>query len=70
VRYVSSSLTGTAGNTATATWKLGSSKTIDVDNGGSLTNKTHLKRVVMRFWNNNLGIDTTLTFYKSNIGGA
>lgn len=70
VRYVPSSLTGSVGNTATATWKLGSSQTIGVDNGGSLTNKTHLKRVVMRFWNNTLGIDTTLTFYKSNIGGA
>lgn len=70
VRYVPSSADSIVGNTATATWKLGSSNTIATDNGGSLTNKTHLKRVVVRFWSNTLGIDTALTFYKSNIGGS
>lgn len=68
VRYVDSNVT-IAGNTATATWKLGSSSTISSDNGGYLGTTTHLKRVVVRFWNNALGIDTTLTFYKSNKGG-
>ncbi|MDD2781751.1 hypothetical protein [Sulfuricurvum sp.] len=73
VRYVPSGLTGMAGNTATATWRLGSSGTIDANNSGSMgdteSERTHLKRVVVRFWNNTLGIDSTLTFYKSNIGG-
>lgn len=72
VRYVPSTLTAMNANTATATWRLGSSGTIGVDNNGSLgtvlTDRTHLKRVVVRFWNNSLGVDTTLTFYKSNIG--
>ncbi|MFH0708708.1 MAG: hypothetical protein V2A75_00735 [Pseudomonadota bacterium] len=68
VRYVPSVLTSLTGNTATATWRLGSSGAIDQDIDGSLTAKTHLKRVVVRFWNNSLGVDTTLTFFKSNKG--
>lgn len=59
-------------NTVTTTWKLGSSGTINTNNGGdmgvNLSDRTHLKRVVVRFWNTALGIDSTLTFYKSNIG--
>lgn len=73
VRYVPSGLTAVAGNTATATWRLGSSGTITQDNGGSLgttlADRTHLKRVVINFWNSDLGIDSTLTFFKSNKGG-
>jgi len=67
VRYVSSALDGApVGNTATATWVLGSSSNMAPD--GSLTVPTHLKRVVTRFHDNALGVDTTLTFFKSNKG--
>lgn len=66
VRYVDSALTNISGNTATATWRLGSSGSMAPD--GSTTNATHLKRVVTRFHNDNLGVDTTLTFFKSNKG--
>lgn len=72
VRYVPSTVT-IAGNMATATWRLGSSGTIAAHNSGVLgtneVDRTHLKRIVVRFWNTPLGVDTTLTFYKSNIGG-
>lgn len=72
VRYVPSTLVSMNGNTAVAGWRLGSSGTIDANNSGSLgtalVDRTHLKRIVVRFWNSDLGIDTTLTFYKSNIG--
>lgn len=72
VRYVPSAV-AIAGNTATATWRLGSSGTITAHNSGSLganeADRTHLKRVVVRFFNTSLDVDTTLTFYKSNIGG-
>ena len=72
VRYVPSSVVVT-GNTATATWTLGSSASIAADNGGklgtALADRTHLKRVVIRFWDNTLGVNTTLTFFKSNTGG-
>lgn len=57
------------GDTANVTWKLGSSDQITNDVDGSRTNHSHLKRVFTRFSNNNLGIDTTLTFFKSNKGG-
>lgn len=71
VRYVPSTVVIT-GNTATATWKLGSSGSIAADNGGTLgtalADRTHLKRVVIRFQNNSLGVDTTLSFFKSNTG--
>lgn len=71
VRYVSSDVV-TNGNAQSATWTLGSSGTITADNGGvlgaTLNDRTHLKRVVVRFWNNDLGVDTTLTFFKSNKG--
>lgn len=66
VRYVTSALTAVAGNTATATWVLGSSANMAPD--GSLNASTHLKRVVTRFQNAALGVDTTLTFFKSNKG--
>jgi hypothetical protein len=65
VRYVDSSV-ATNGNIQTATWVLGSSTNM-VPNG-SLNNPTHLKRVVTRFQNSDLGVDTTLTFFKSNKG--
>ncbi len=71
VRYVSSDVVNN-GNSQSATWTLGSSGTISADNGGvlgaTLNDRTHLKRVVVRFWNNDLGVDTTLTFFKSNKG--
>lgn len=71
VRYVDSNVT-IVGNTATAVWKLGSSGTITADNGGFLgtasEDRTHLKRVVVRFWNSALNVDTTLSFFKSNKG--
>lgn len=67
VRYVSSALDGApVGNTATATWRLGSSTNMFPD--GSLNVPTHLKRVVTRFNDTALGVDTTLTFFKSNKG--
>ncbi|MDP2079216.1 MAG: hypothetical protein Q8J85_14395 [Sulfuricurvum sp.] len=66
VRYVTSALTSTVGNTATANWVLGSSTNMAPD--GSLNTPTHLKRVVTRFQNAALGVDTTLTFFKSNKG--
>lgn len=69
VRYVSSGVT-INGNSETATWRLGSSDSIASDNGGlhgtALADRTHLKRVVVNFWNND--VNTTLTFFKSNIG--
>ncbi|MDD3597865.1 hypothetical protein [Sulfuricurvum sp.] len=71
VRYVSAAIVQN-GNTETATWTLGSSGTIGNDNGGQLgtveADRTHLKRVVVRFWNNALNIDNTMTFFKSNQG--
>ena len=74
VRYVNDSVTPSnhTSNTVSTTWRLGSSATIGLDNGGSVgtnvLNRTHMKRVVVRFWDPNLNVDTTLTFYKSNIG--
>ncbi|MDD2265531.1 hypothetical protein [Sulfuricurvum sp.] len=65
VRYVNSSVT-TLGNTQSATWVLGASNNMAPD--GSLNNPTHLKRVVTRFYDATLGVDTTLTFFKSNKG--
>jgi hypothetical protein len=75
VRYVDSNITpdNHTSNIVTATWRLGSSGTIDANNSGKLgtnqSDRTHLKRIVVRFWNTSLGVDTTLTFFKSNIGG-
>lgn len=65
VRYVDSTVT-TNGNTQSATWRLGSSSSMAPD--GSTTNTTHLKRVVTRFYNDALGVDVALTFFKSNKG--
>lgn len=68
VRYVDSNVT-TNGNTASTTWMLGSSDNMAPD--GSLTNRTHLKRVVTRFRNpdgSNDATDIILTFFKSNKG--
>jgi hypothetical protein len=75
VRYVDSNITpdNHTSNIVTATWRLGSSGTIDANNSGKLgtaeSERTHLKRIVVRFWNSALGVDTTLSFFKSNIGG-
>lgn len=69
VRYVSSDVT-TNGNQQTAIWRLGASSNMapDGDLGAAPNTRTHLKRVVVRFWNNDLDIDTTLSFFRSNIG--
>lgn len=67
VQYVTSTInSGTANNRKVATWRLGSSTAMVPD--GSLNTTTHLKRIVTRFHNDNLGINTTLTFFKSNKG--
>ncbi|MFA5215045.1 type II secretion system protein [Sulfuricurvum sp.] len=63
VSYVSSDLT-TNGNTATATWILGKSGSMSP----AATGTSHLKRVVTQFTDATLGVDTTLTFFKSNKG--
>jgi hypothetical protein len=63
VAYVASTV-ATSGNTATATWTLGSSATMNPSPSGT----SHLKRVVTRFNDTTLGVDTTLTFFKSNKG--
>lgn len=66
VDYVSSVVSPLNGsNTQTATWTLGSSDTMNSGDTGTLS---HLKRVVTRFKNDSLGIDMTLTFFKSNKG--
>jgi len=65
VRYVDSTV-ATAGNTATATWMLGSSNVMAPD--GSLATATHLKRIVTRFNNPATNTDIVLTFFKSNKG--
>lgn len=65
VRYVGATV-AVAGNTATATWTLGSSSNMAPD--GSLNVPTHLKRVVTRFNNAGLETDMVLTFFKSNKG--
>jgi hypothetical protein len=62
VSYVDSTVAGT--NTQTATWRLGSSTTMNPNPTGI----SHLKRVVTRFNNTALGVDTTITFFKSNKG--
>lgn len=64
VSYVNAALTSVSGNTATATWRLGSSTAMNPGASGT----SHLKRVVTRFNNGALGVDTTLTFFKSNKG--
>ncbi|MDP3465521.1 MAG: hypothetical protein Q8R86_07095 [Sulfuricurvum sp.] len=65
VTYVSSTVTPLTGSsTQTATWILGSSTAMAPSASGT----SHLKRVVTRFNNTALGVDTTLTFFKSNKG--
>lgn len=63
VSYVNSAVTVT-GNTATATWTLGSSTAMSP----GATGTSHLKRVVTRFNNTGLQTDMALTFFKSNKG--
>ena len=64
VRYVDSNVT-VNNNTATATWRLGSSSNMAPT--GTTGASTHLKRVVTRFRGAD-GSDITLTFFKSNKG--
>lgn len=64
VAYVPSTVS-VSGNTATATWTLGSSATMNPSPSGGVT---HLKRVVTRFYDTNNGADVVLTFFKSNKG--
>ncbi|HEX5711049.1 MAG TPA: hypothetical protein VFX68_06845 [Sulfuricurvum sp.] len=63
VAYVDSTV-ATSGNTQTAIWVLGSSGNMNPSPSGT----SHLKRIVTRFNNDTLGVDTTLTFFKSNKG--
>ena len=67
VRYVDSTV-ATNGNTQTAIWRLGTSGNMSPDGATAAANATHLKRVVIRFINVPLDVDTTLTFFKSNKG--
>lgn len=68
VRYVDSVLDVGTGNTRTATWRLGSSGNMAPNGWTAAADATHLKRVVIRFENPDLDVDTTLTFFKSNKG--
>lgn len=65
VDYVTAALNAIAGDTATATWRLGSSQNM---NPAPSAVVTHLKRVVIRFNDPNLQVDGVLTFFKSNKG--
>lgn len=64
VSYVNSGLDGGTGNTRTAIWVLGSSGNMNPSSSGA----SHLKRVVTKFYNPDLEINMTLTFFKSNKG--
>lgn len=64
VNYIDSSVAGT--NDQVTTWRLGSSNNMEPD--GSTTDVTHLKRIVTRFYHDDLDADVVLTFYKSNKG--
>jgi len=66
VRYVPSGLSNINENNVTALWKLGSVGTPN-PSGGSLSNTTHLKRVVVVFSEAG-GTQAVLTFFKSNKG--
>lgn len=69
VSYVTATLTAgpDANGTATATWQLGSSATL---NPNSAVAATHLKRIVATVQDNDPAVNMTLTFFKSNIGKA
>lgn len=62
VNYVDSTVTGT--NDQVATWRLGASGNLEP----AATGTSHLKRVVTRFYDDTLGVDVVLTFFKSNKG--
>jgi len=68
VSYVDAGLVTVNANTATATWKLGSSSNMYPDGslGAALVDRTNLKRVVTRF--DSPDVNITLTFFKSNKG--
>jgi hypothetical protein len=65
VAYVNSAI-AVSGNTATATWTLGSSANMNPSPSGT----SNLKRVVTQFSSpaDELDVSTTLTFFKSNKG--
>ena len=65
VSYVPSDLT-TTGNTATATWIIGSPA--DTNNPVASIVPTHLKRIVTQFYDPATQTDIVLTFFKSNKG--
>lgn len=67
VNYVPSNPTASTATTQTFTWRLGSSDNLE-PNDGSTSTKTHLKRVVTRFYTGGNESDAVLTFYKSNKG--
>lgn len=66
VGYTNSAMVLT-GTTGAATWTLGSSSDLGA---GFTAGPTHLKQVVVRTQDstNNIDIDMTLTFFKSNVG--
>jgi hypothetical protein len=73
VSYVSAAVAVAGGNRETARWILGSSDNMmppDGSLGAVPAARTHLKRVVVHFYDTTLGVDSTLTFFKSNIGGG
>lgn len=70
VSYVDSTISpsDSSSNTATATWRLGSSANMSPNSSGS---QTHLKRVVAHCTpgnTNDVDVDIALTFFKSNKG--
>lgn len=65
VSYVQAAMTVFNGSRGQATWVLGSSTTKNPLPSGT---KTHLKRIVVHAENAQNNVDTTLTFYKSNVG--
>lgn len=65
VSYVSATMTSFDGSRGKATWTLGSSADKNPNPSGT---KTHLKRIVVHAENTDNKVDTTLTFYKSNVG--
>jgi prepilin-type N-terminal cleavage/methylation domain-containing protein len=69
VAYVDSNVSAT-GNKATAIWILGASGNMNPvsPSGNTGTTKSHLKRIVTHFYNDELDLDMTLTFFKSNKG--
>lgn len=67
VSYVSDNSVSDLGHTRKFEWRLGASGTL---NPAPAAGTTNLKRVAVNFKNEDLGVGTTLSFFKSNIGVA